>query len=328
MTPWIIKASGLSPGRYTLTFDPPKGGSIANLRVRSLNGSTWSSSNVATLTSSNDTAYFYLEGIRATDVTFTGSTEVTVAAKLTGSGLNSTKSFKVRKPPVVLVHGVNAKAETWQPAFLGPIQSVRQPAQIGTTVPFVIPITYFNATVGRLDDLSLSLDTRLRTEIESRDQALRKNWAFTRYDVVGHSQGGVLLRMLCQNAPGLGSAGAFAPTKFVSEANFNRGRFRRIITIGSPHNGSYLIHYIDRLNTLLRAKGYNLIRGLPLALQLFNLTQKFDPFREQIEQINDTDRPVDAGAKFHLIGSTIGGAKVYKSLALEGAGGETTLRSM
>ena len=27
------------------------------------------------------------------------------------------------------------------------------------------------------------------------------NWAFTRYDVVGHSQGGVLVRMLCQSLP-------------------------------------------------------------------------------------------------------------------------------
>lgn len=184
VTPWIIKVNGIQPGRYTLTFGPFTGGSIANLqgRIRVLNGSTWSTSNVANLASENDTAYFYVEGIPATNVT---GTEVTVTAKLTGNGQNFMKSIKVRKPPVVLVHGIFSDNKTWKPDFLEPIESVRGSATPDTGAAFVIPVSYASKTASAtlpFVSAARALDSALEDQIENSDHGLRKDWAFTRYD--------------------------------------------------------------------------------------------------------------------------------------------------
>jgi hypothetical protein len=104
--------------------------------------------------------------------------------------------------------------------------------------------------------------------------------------------------MLCATAP------FYGVKPFKNPENLNRGRFRRIVTIGSPHNGSVLPYYISKLPGAIY--GF-----LPFALRLGGVLQpKFDPFGEQIREINDPFRSIDPNARFHLIAATINGGAV------------------
>ncbi len=93
---------------------------------------------------------------------------------------------------------------------------------------------------------------------------------------------------------------------FRNENNFYRGRFHRVITIGSPHNGSLLLYYALKIYEL----GGPYFQFIKENFHDMNLLQpKFNPFGSQIEQINSYT--VDQGAKFHLIRSRIDGCRAY-----------------
>jgi hypothetical protein len=152
--------------------------------------------------------------------------------------------FRVRRPPVVLVHGYNSDAATWSPAFLGALAASRTP-------DFVIPINYGVDPSAFLNPNTTAPFAELAGELDETLSALadpfgpgstqdwRSRWQYTQYDVVGHSQGGVLLRMLCAES------GAFSRAPFVNAGNLFQGRFRRVVTIGSPHNGTRLALYLE-----------------------------------------------------------------------------------
>ena len=50
--------------------------------------------------------------------------------------------------------------------------------------------------------------------------------------------------MLCASNPL-----SFVTPKFRTEKNAYRGRFRRVVTIGSPQNGSRLEYYVSKVNS-------------------------------------------------------------------------------
>jgi Bacterial Ig-like domain (group 2)/Putative Ig domain len=131
------------------------------------------------------------------------------------------------------------------------------------------------------------------------------DWAFTRYDVVGHSQGGVLLRLLCSQNPG-------EVPPFRNAGNANRGRFRRVVTIGSPHAGSTL----DELGIQLRDLGLPFGSYLANAWDIYkeDLDNLFQPkFKigagSELNTLNST-HTCDPAARLHLLGSTIYGGQV------------------
>lgn len=224
--------------------------------------------------------------------------------------------FDVGKPPLVLVHGYNASsATTWAPdtflgeldahGFLGRHVSVDYGAYpVGDTTSD--QPGYFANTLLDLDALRKMLDT----ELQGFEEDWRRRWAMTRYDVVGHSQGGVLLRALCTDA-----AGEALQYRFRNPANFLKGRFRRLVTIGSPHNGSRLAYYLLQLKTeinALKARGISGF-GSPFILEAMdsfmpNLVQgKFSPFSSAPGHVSwiNTHLPTDGAAHFHRIGSVI-----------------------
>jgi hypothetical protein len=145
---------------------------------------------------------------------------------------------------------------------------------------------------------------------------LRQDWAFTRHDVVAHSQGGLLTRMLSSV-----QANSHLAQPFRSSENFYRGRFHRCITIGSPHNETRWLRYLLALNQNLALKVTNapnleLSARLPsfgAAFMVFSeiAQKKFDPFGAQIRELNDPSpaalwRP-DPSARFHLVRCVVGG---------------------
>src|SRR5205823_1322993 len=120
---------------------------------------------------------------------------------------------------------------------------------------------------GALEYLAPKLDVELTKLVESPQSEWHQRWAFTRYNIVGHSQGGLLVRMLCtsKDPPSL------AFKSFRSDNNAYRGRFHRVITLNAPHNGSTFAHYC-----LKEEQAGHLI---PTGLRVAGVLQdKFDPF--------------------------------------------------
>ncbi|NOY81426.1 MAG: hypothetical protein GXP31_10535, partial [Kiritimatiellaeota bacterium] len=353
---------------------------------------------------------FYIEGFDFTDPAVPWPIdEKVLAAKIqlklwkkpvNGQGLDMTDDgdppfaavpFSVTKPPIVLVHGFNASAETWssefkqilemrrEPGFvqavaygqekvpvgmladflgtfakdnpgaytdlevlygqysttqgwldavkskltdLGVLPENDQPDILGTFLSAVKSATYWQKSANASADLR-TLERMLTLKLYTIEEKFRREdrWAFTRYDVVGHGQGGVLVRMLCSNED-IGRA-----MTFLHERNCNRGRFRRIVTIGAPHRGSRLTAYwrlykdvaLEQARELATDDPGALAQPLPLlgaaaslvgaALPYYAerggyLEPKFDPFIGEIVEIN-RDLPVHPKAKFHLISTVV-----------------------
>jgi len=148
-----------------------------------------------------------------------------------------------------------------------------------------------------------------------------QNWAMTRYDVVAHSQGGVLSRMLSSQNP---NGRINAP--FRNEDNFFRGRFHRVVTIGSPHNGSRILRFLLALTTakcesLVTSNHVNLYHANnPLGALVASAAvyaqvaqAKFDPFGDQIKDLNNSSTSgnwyPDPAAQFHLVRAVTDGGK-------------------
>jgi uncharacterized repeat protein (TIGR03803 family) len=307
VTPLLVEIdlAGRSGGTFTVANGV--GGGTAPIQLAALVGGTWQTNLPFSVPAGASNAFLYVLPIRGEDVSLSNAQELAVTLTLQDPAAPdlalATNTFRIRKPPVVLVHGYNSDSNTWSSEFL---------AQLGTTRPsdFIIPVeygvSYFYApdgsgplrdksanTSGRFDDLARALDAALKAQVE----APLTNWAWTRYDAVGHSQGGVLLRMLCETAPPFAP---FSSSSVVSEGNFYRGRFRRVITIGSPHNGSLLVRYLRAL----KERGFT----LPAVLDFIGYVQdKFDPFGEQIHEINSPSAQVDPRIKFNCLTTRVNG---------------------
>jgi hypothetical protein len=100
---------------YQISFGTS--GLDTNLWVLGSNG--WTQTNLLVMSSTN--GYAYLSGLRAEDLDFTGTNELTVQLNLSVTGLQTpvtNTTFKIRRPPIMLVHGYNSDSNTWSSDFL------------------------------------------------------------------------------------------------------------------------------------------------------------------------------------------------------------------
>lgn len=316
VTPVLFQISGSSNSDYTISISnyPASFDGVLASNLYVLHGGSWEQSTNLVIDSSG-LGFAYLSGLNWNDfIAPPSSNEITLTFTVTdNSSETNSVSFEVRPPPIILVHGYNADSNTWSASFLNVLRAsvpadFVQPIQYGVTYQTNIEnaphaaYTITNIFEDKSDNTSgnlIPLAKELDGVLNQAFAVWTNDWACTRYDVVAHSQGGVLVRMLCQT--NLSGGGAFVPTPVVSANNFYRGRFRRIITIGSPQNGSLLLSYI-----LDMEHSFNpWVHLIPLALS--SLAQgKFDPFGSQITNINNRAAyPIDARIKFNCIQTTI-----------------------
>ncbi len=308
-----LAVKSLGYGKYTGT-----GGLVALLRV--VDGGFVYLKPTIRLTPSQPTAYAVLGPVDPgkLDTTYLGYAPVVADLEVRELGLAKRVSvfrFGIRKPPVALVHGYNTDTSTWGDGFLGAIRADRG-------ADFVVPVSYGtdnNASAGTdknsqntndaLITLAGVLDGALRMQVEK--SSAFANWAFTRCDAVGHSQGGVLLRMLCskKELAGGGDLSTRGFEAFRKADNFYRGRFRRVVTIGSPQAGSTL----GELGFQLRKKlgvDYGDPRANKHKSELDPLLQP--KFRiganTQLDNINTT-LTCDEQARLYLVAATIYGGQ-------------------
>jgi len=321
VTPVLFMITG-TPGTYSLNLPTTDAGSSANVTYSGgslannlyvLNGSQWTVGTSITIPNTGGitgTAYAYLGGMTWSSFACVTPPANQVNATLTlnsGSTPVATANFGIRPVPIVLVHGIADTGATWTMDFLAALQqnvpagfirvfSYGQP-QPPNDNPFSWPCTQWDLNV---------LSPEVDSDLHGIEQQLSANWDFTRYDAVGHSQGGVLLRMLCEiDATSGASPFTSDNTSVVSSANFERGRFRRVVTIGSPHNGSTLMYYAWGLYGLTEN---NLFAGPPnLYDYLVRAAKKFRPDGYNIRQINDPRLSVNTNIGFCCMQATIAG---------------------
>jgi pimeloyl-ACP methyl ester carboxylesterase len=285
---------------------PCTNGSLAS-HLWVLQNGKWANSTNLTVSaaggSAQGTAFAYLQGFNWSD--FQGppkGNEVTLNLTVAPAGTadqTPTVTFKVRPPPVILVHGYNSDSNTWSGPFLSTLQA-NEPS--GFILPVQYGVTYGllgeSKTINTTDPL-IALARLLDQVLDGAFAGITADYACTRYDVVAHSQGGLLARMLCQtNYAGGAALGASRPP--VSSNDFFRGRFRRVITLGSPHNGSRLLRYL-----LTREHDGASVSLLAIADFLDYLQPKFDPYGDQMQYINGPLCPMDGRIKFDCLQASI-----------------------
>jgi hypothetical protein len=347
VTPLLIDYASLFDGNtssYNIEFDFPSGGSVAQpLQHYFLGENGWEATNQITFTASSDQVFGYIGAVKSDDVYVSSDAPEVVCEIIITDGdgvICGRERFRLRKPPVTLIHGYNTDGD-WGSAILRRLGATRPDLEVfnldpevGNTEDFLIVVRYGQKKPGTvnqaIDSVSTSLGNHENTllplvalvpvldaKLQELLAPLHTEWAFTRHDVVAHSQGGLLARMLATQEPvpfvvyNGEEAVQSLPFGFRGLHNAFRGRFHRVITIGSPHNGSRLLAYINKLD--LNPSVYRYIPEKISNLAIFSgkAQDKFDPFGLQIRALNNPAGPwiPDPAAKFHLVQTTIYGGK-------------------
>lgn len=231
------------------------------------------------------------------------------------------QGFRIRKPPVTLVHGM-ASFGGWGDIFFETLKSQRprHDNDFLITIKYGQEIDPRSGYVGgdsrpQFDQVYqlrnsnssyLEMVRLLNNELRHQLDRLRPNWAFTKHDIVAHGYGGVLARFLCLEKPST----ILVPEAFSSQKNFYRGRFHRIITIGAPLNGSKLAYYIENMSSELQNK---LIDYLPKSsmhpfLVSRRIRYNYNPIGNSYPELNNPKLEfwkIHPDASFHLIAATI-----------------------
>lgn len=126
------------------------------------------------------------------------------------------RSVEVRRPPVLLIHGIWSSATTWH-------------WNLESDSRFVVHCEDYRQS----NAASFAANVRkVRRGIQSAVAKVRaQGIAATRADVIGHSMGGLLSRLY---SSGYAAAPYFRPD------NFNQGDIHKLITVDTPHLGSPL----------------------------------------------------------------------------------------
>ncbi|MGO8696152.1 MAG: choice-of-anchor tandem repeat GloVer-containing protein [Limisphaerales bacterium] len=301
------------------------------VNILDLTSNSWEETTNFTLSATKTNAFVLLGPIRGDDVDLDEG-ELVEGLEVTDEAaevLAGWSPLHIRKPPIFLLHDAGSDGD-WDPGFTKVLGNSRPMTTEGDPGNFVVTIRYgqdalppyaacmtvpvYENTAESLGDCAVMANNAMA---EAKETILN-NWAMTCYDVVGHGQGGVIARMLSSKNP---NGKITAP--FRNEDNFYRGRFHRVVTIGSPHNGSRLLYYLKALDGITNGADFNhtnlLVEGSPLGAlvglvggaYLPEALAKFDPFGEQIQELNDPSPSgnwyPDPAAQFHLIRAAIAG---------------------
>ena len=153
-------------------------------------------------------------------------------AKITGEELE--KNIQLFPPPVVLVHGLWSSKRKWRendsigvtlklPSFQESLEMIGFEVYLVNYELKARATSTFNP-----QSASYSIGQLIAETNGALSNYRNKNIAITQIDVVAHSMGGLIAR----------ARTAYKHIKFIKLANYNRGDFHKIITIGTPHQGS------------------------------------------------------------------------------------------
>ncbi|MFI5253676.1 MAG: T9SS type A sorting domain-containing protein [Bacteroidota bacterium] len=141
--------------------------------------------------------------------------------QITNNSIVTDKTIQLYRPPLVLAHGLWEDQSIWD-SFKLPV-----PYNLDNSIRFDYKSTsgsYFSTNTVLLENF---IDTVL---CYVRKSALI---ACTQIDIIGHSMGGILPRLVSQDA-------SFSQTK----SSFYKGYFHKLITMDTPHFGTKFANYL------------------------------------------------------------------------------------
>ncbi len=155
------------------------------------------------------------------------------------------------RPPVVLVHGVWSGPDTWGSVPTDFPTELRK-SLFGCETCGVVGVANYRDGDGAtgsfdpLDSANVVADPFPVAQLRvATSDALYEMWkrdiAATQVDVVGHSEGGLVAR--ARVAQG-GFWGTTSDASYKRKANYGRGEFHKIITVGTPHQGTPLANWL------------------------------------------------------------------------------------
>lgn len=167
--------------------------------------------------------------------------ELRIAA--TSGSTSANADLEIRRPPVVLVHGVWSGPNAWR----NPDGGLRQ---FLLNAGFTVALVDHGDIAGGAGSFDPSAESAvIHRLITTTEQALRsarlQNVAATQVDVVSHSMGGLITR----------ARSVYSRAPYRRPANYLGGDFHKLITIGTPHRGTPLVdffleHRCDQLSEL------------------------------------------------------------------------------
>ncbi|MCP4352503.1 MAG: hypothetical protein GY795_44155, partial [Desulfobacterales bacterium] len=135
----------------------------------------------------------------------------------------TTQSIKIRRPPVLLVHGVWSGPDTWGNIYNNPSSEYSY---------YRVNYSSTNANYFRENSSVIPLNIWLTLW----EYKTKYNIASVQCDVVAHSMGAMLTRWYM--SPDL------QHTRYLRNENYNKGDIRKLITIGTPHSGSPIANWL------------------------------------------------------------------------------------
>ena len=145
---------------------------------------------------------------------------ITLDLEYTPSGggelLTASQQIQLRRPPVMLLHGLWSNEATWN-------HSIQSDSRFNVHAE-----DYESTNAENFGDNVI----QARVGVGSARDLLRElGFAATQVDVIGHSMGGLLSRLYVANLDNVG---------YIRNDNFGEGDINRLITLDTPHLGSPL----------------------------------------------------------------------------------------
>ena len=147
-----------------------------------------------------------------------------------------TQELRLVRPPLILIHGLWSGPEMWQ--------DFSNSLKIKFPGLRILTADYSDTNASHLD-----VNTKVPYDyiMEARKQLKLEKIAMTQADILGHSMGGILGRIRAGGRMWTWAGGV----EYKQDNNFEMGDINKLITLDSPHFGSFLddfaIEYIEVL---------------------------------------------------------------------------------
>jgi len=165
----------------------------------------------------------------ATTVSVTGLEGVEVPSLRT--------TFGLYQPPVVLIHGLWSNNRTWGYERAGASGGILQQLM---SRGYVVQLYEYPGTDGPLVHMARGQRSLYDMTVNAlREQIRRFNTASSQVDLVVHSMGGLMARRFMYD-------NNYYLSREHNAFNYQSGSIRRLVTIGTPHNGSPLADFLVR----------------------------------------------------------------------------------
>ncbi len=164
---------------------------------------------------------------------------VRITAKYSdGSSNEIVKKITVKRPPVVLVYGLNGTPSTWDSYVANP--SFKSKFQGNFTILTIGAQSSFDDNANSILSPFSSASFSIPGVIE---KTRKTGFACNQVYYVGHSMGGIILRY----------AETYYPNNFFIQSNYYKGFINKFITLDTPHDGSPFANILESKLSVMSA---------------------------------------------------------------------------